>query len=194
MKSKDQLDQLETQDDLSRSEKEISGDLEKQNLTGLHWTGLDWTGLDWTGLDWTGLSKWMDCLRSWTGNVYSPSTWTVQPNLTQTKARRKNVGSEKKLHQKMRRLQAFSSYYYYFSLPLLSGKKDTPPRRDLAKNPKKKKKKPGDGASFGAIFSSTSQTKARRKNVGSEKELPKDPLKDPLNFFSDPTFFRRALV
>ena len=56
MKSKDQLDQLETQDDLSRSEKEISGDLEKQNLTGLHWTGLDWTGLDWTGLDWTGLS------------------------------------------------------------------------------------------------------------------------------------------
>ena len=44
-----------TRDDLSRSEKEISGDLEKQNLTGLHWTGLDWTGLDWTGLDWTGL-------------------------------------------------------------------------------------------------------------------------------------------
>ena len=71
------------------------------------WTGLDWTvHLDRTGLDWTGLSTWMDCLRSWTGSVDSPSTWTVQSNLTQTKARRKKFGSEKKLHQKMRRLKA----------------------------------------------------------------------------------------
>ena len=36
----------------------------------------------------------------------SPSAWTVQSNLTQTKARRKKIGSEKKLHQKMRRLKA----------------------------------------------------------------------------------------
>ena len=67
---------------------------------------MDWTGLDWTGLDWTGLSTWTDCLRSWTGSVDSPSAWTVQSNLTQTKARRKKIGSEKKLHQKMRRLKA----------------------------------------------------------------------------------------
>ena len=36
----------------------------------------------------------------------SPSAWTVQSNLTQTKARRKKIGSEKKLHQKMRRIKA----------------------------------------------------------------------------------------
>ena len=32
--------------------------------------------------------------------------WTVHLNLSQTKVRKKNVGSEKKLHQKMRRLKA----------------------------------------------------------------------------------------
>ena len=67
---------------------------------------MEWTELDWTGLDWTGLSTWTECLRSWTGSVDSPSAWTVQSNLTQTKARRKKIGSEKKIHQKMRRLKA----------------------------------------------------------------------------------------
>ena len=32
--------------------------------------------------------------------------WTVHLNLSQNKARRKNVGSKKKLHQKIRRLKA----------------------------------------------------------------------------------------
>ena len=63
-------------------------------------------GLDWNGLEWNRLSTWTYFLRSWTGSVDSPSTWTVQFNLTQTKARRKKFGSEKRLHQKMRRLKA----------------------------------------------------------------------------------------
>ena len=72
-----------TRDDLSRSEKEISGDLEKQNLTGLDWTGLDWTGLYWTGLYWTvhvnGLSTSLDWQRRQSIRVDSP----VQPDSDQ---------------------------------------------------------------------------------------------------------------
>ena len=65
------------------------------------------------------MSTWTDCLRSWTGSVNSPSAWTVQSNLTQTKARRKKIGSEKKLHQKMRRLKAQP-------MGMFSGKSQTP--------------------------------------------------------------------
>ena len=49
----------------------------------------------------------------------SPSAWTVQSNLTQTKARRKKIGSEKKLHQKMRRIKAQP-------MGMFSGKSKTP--------------------------------------------------------------------
>ena len=50
----------------------------------------------------------------------SPSAWTVQSNLTQTKARRKKIGSEKNLHEKMRRLKAQL-------MGMVSGKSQTPP-------------------------------------------------------------------
>ena len=52
----------------------------------------------------------------------SPSAWTVQSNLTQTNARLagKKIGSEKKLHQKMRRLKAQL-------MGMSSGKSDLPP-------------------------------------------------------------------
>ena len=69
---------------------------------------------------WAGLSAWTDCLRSWTGSVDNPSAWTVQSNLTQTKARRKKIGSEKRLHQKMRRLKAQL-------MGMFPGKSQTPP-------------------------------------------------------------------
>ena len=64
----------------------------------VEWSGLEWSGLDWTGLDWT--VHVTEFLRRWTVSVDSPSAWIVQSNLTQTKARRKKIGSEKELHQK----------------------------------------------------------------------------------------------
>ena len=62
----------------------------------------------------------MYCQRRQSIRVDSPSAWTVQSNLTQTKARRKNVGSENKLHQKMRRLKAQL-------MGMFSGKSQPPP-------------------------------------------------------------------